>query len=163
MFDYYYIKESCSESSSSDLMAIASFAVSAFAVFITYYAVYEAKKTEIKYEKFKKLCLELIVENLEYIKSLLNENINSEGKMKISNSFSDLTLLFIEIKNIYPNMDIDELQNIIFTYTDSLYSSETNFIYEFNKLRINLISKIYDFALYYELNFFQRKIFQKRK
>jgi hypothetical protein len=145
---------------SFDWVQFSSVAIALLALFISIYVVHLSKQTEIRYDKFKKLCLEPICEKIDQINVQLNQLniIGAADLMNISFQFSNLNILFIQIKMIYPKMDIDTLQNLTIDFTDILYlsinnqyTSSTDFIITKNKI----LHKVYDFALYKELSYFR--------
>jgi hypothetical protein len=63
----------------------------------------------------------------------------------------DICLFLTEVKLIYPKLKIDELQDISFEFTDKAFQSGTQRILmlhgDFLRMRIKILSKVYDYAL----------------
>jgi hypothetical protein len=142
-----------------DWVQFSSVAIAVLALFISIYVVHLSKQTEIRYDKFKKLCLEPVCEKIDLIKEHLDtlNIIGANDLMNITNQFTDLNILFIQLRIIYPRMDINTLQDLTNEFTDRVYqlnnmpyNLNTNFIITKNKI----LHKVYDFALYKELTYF---------
>jgi len=131
-------------------------------IIVIIYVVFLAKQTEIQYDKFKKLCLDLVDSELNNIYLYIKEqhNIGSRELYIINEYFSDLNILFISIRKIYPKIDIDALQNCSFEYTDQIFErkdADSAKLY-FHQTRISILNDLYNYAYFKELNFLQRGV-----
>lgn len=165
MFDFNFY-EDCTYSSpnNSFLLDFMPAIISFLTIFVIIYVVFLSKQTEIQYDKFKRLCLDVVEGKLEDIqKYILNlTNLGSVELQEITSKFSDLNILYIGIRKIYPKIDIDSLQDKTFEYTDLIYSKKS---LDFTKIKIYetrliIINDLYNYALYDELNPLQ-KIFMR--
>lgn len=136
-------------------------------IFITIYVVYLGKKVEIKINKFNKLCLEPLESEFKLLENLfiVNRNNTIQGYLnQINDHNSDLCLILTEIKEIYPKMDVDQLQDISHEFTDMAFQHQNEKLYiiqaVFLRTKIKILSRVYNYALEREINFIN-SIFRK--
>lgn len=167
MFNFTHIDEYFSSGNSFDIWQLITLIIAIVAVISSIYSVYLTKQMEVKYDKFKYLCLDFLENKLNVIEQeITNANTNNNAAIfSITNHFSDLSLIVIEIRNVYPKLDVDKIQNLTFEFTDLLYKNTvniTNLHSDFLITKIKIYSSVYDYALEQEM-IGMKRLFRKRR
>lgn len=143
--------------------------VAVVTIIVTVYVVYLGKRVEISTNRFNKICLEPLVDKFEIFHQFLKDHKYeevSEHLMEVTNFSTDLNIFLIQLRTIYPKLDINKLQDISISFSDIAYSNQLeNMITiesEFLKTKINVINEVYNYCLYSEVKYFF-KPFQFKK
>lgn len=136
------------------------------ALLIAIYVVILTKRADIQLAKFQKLCLDVIEAKFSRLETLIDQNKESEiGEYLqiITDANLDLNLIFIQLKSIYPQINIDVLQDITQEFTDKAYLNYNQKFYtlqsDFLITKIRVQEKLYDYALYHEFSYISRKLY----
>lgn len=152
------------DDSKTDWIAIIACIASAISLIISFVTVIQRKRTEIRYAKFEKLCLNIIDDKFNEIKKFLTETGKDSLTLhldKITMFYVDLVIITITLQKIYPRIDIDHIQNECNVFTDFLYTDPSKQIFEINQQylesKLKILNKLYDYALYEEIKLFKWK------
>jgi hypothetical protein len=157
------------DSGFSFILSCIAIVISLLTILITLYVVYITKRVEININKFNYLCLEPLESSFhaifKHFESYRNDTISNHRK-ELTTAAEDLTLQLIAIKNIYPKLDINRLQNKFQEFTDKAYNNPSEMFYtlqsDFVRVKIQILSDVYDYALYKETSFLSL-LFQHKK
>jgi hypothetical protein len=147
-----------------NLTSIIGLIVAVAAIIITLYAIYAAKRVEISANKFNKLCIEPIEAKLKILDDLFEtkrlEEIHNHLST-ITDITGDLALLCVELKKVYPKLDVNALQESTYILSDAAYANSSYLLFfvqsEFLKMKIDIFDKVYTYALYKEVKFLSRR------
>ena len=135
----------------------------------TVYVVYLGKRVEISTNRFNKICLEPLESKFKNFNEFLDEHKTQEVSkylMRVTNFNTDLNIFLIQMRNVYPKLDINKLQDISISFSDYAYSVSNEKISsiesEFLKTKIIILNEVYNYCLYSEVKYFF-KPFQFKK
>lgn len=153
---YKCTHEIINESSSSNDWITVTIAI--LAVIVTVLVVFIGKSIEIKINKFNKLCLEPLELQFSLLETIIlkdRSELISGYLPAISEIATDFTLIIVQIKIIYPKLNIDELQDLFHEFTDKAYENKSEMLYsifgDFVGTKVKILHKIHTYALSKEL------------
>ena len=130
-------------------------------VLVTIYVVYLGKKVDIKLDKFKKLCFEPLESKFQFLTDYMEQNKNdsiNNHLNPITEIVTDFNLILVQIKTIYPKLDVNVLQNLFIEFTDEAYRNPSNMMYsiygDLLRTKVRIFEKVYNYALDKELKVF---------
>lgn len=134
--------------------------ISIIALFFAIYVVILSKKVEISINKFNKLCLEPMEKKFASCESIIEQNKNAAVRVhlnELTSNITDLNVLLTCVQRIYPKLNIDELQDISFVFTDKAFnninSNMSTIQLDFLTMKITMLKKTYDYSIYQEVKF----------
>jgi hypothetical protein len=161
MFKLYH---DCTFENASSFNWVGFFAliISLFSIACSFLFVYLGKRVEILTSKFQKFC----ISNLDFIFSILEEKFNngninlSSIRNEISTCTSDIQLFCVILKDIYPRIELREIETFTEIFSDKMYEEVRNnkrakaydYKLDYMKFKVGVYSKLYDFILKQELN-----------
>lgn len=144
--------------SSPNVIDYAPTFISIIALLLAIYIVILSKKIEISINKFNKLCLEPMEKKFTLCDSIIEQNKNTPVRKHLNDlasTVTDLNVLLTCVKGIYPKLNIDELQNISFVFTDKAFENINNNLstiqLDFLTMKFSMLKKIYDYSIYQEV------------
>lgn len=143
----------------SDTLSIIALVISILSLFLGLVSIYLTKRIEIVYEKFNKLCLsnvERILSNLDRIFEERSEEQMEHFRQPVTDTLVELQLFLVELKGIYPRIDLNSVDTISSKFSDTIYLDigklkVSNFKSNYFSAKLSILNKLYEFAIRKEL------------
>jgi hypothetical protein len=150
----------CNASDGGNFFDILTEILTFVTIIITLLSVVLSKRVEIRFTKFENLCLNIVNEKFDYFFNYINRFETEVIRLHlttITELNTDFNLLLVELRAIYPKIDIDFLQNLSHEFTDKAYANQSLrmgiLVSDFLVMKIKMLDKLYDYALRHEMPF----------
>jgi hypothetical protein len=134
------------------------------ALIVSIYLIYLSKKVEIKTNKFNKLCLEPLEKYFDVLSDLIlinKDNAISLYLNDITSINSDINVFLTKVKTIYPDLNIDFLQDTSIVFTDKAYENGLQNLQmytifgDFLEARMIILDTVYNHSIEKEIRIFK--------
>lgn len=154
VLDFNYINISLEQepTSSFSVVEILPLIIAIIAIIFPVWIYIYTKKKEIEYEKFKILAVENLNIHFQAIEDELNtSNASNKSRLRlISSAITNLNLFVITIlSKEYQNIDKQSITSKIDIFSDFILnnSQQVKWNHEFHKIKFEVMSELYDYAL----------------
>lgn len=145
--------------SASDILSVIAILISLAGVVFTYYSIFTAKQVDVKYLKFEKLCLQNIEKIFQSIDDIFLIQTTTVGSVLfiITDTITELNLFLSQIKDVYSNLNLQEISDMLDDFSDKAYQTDPSFLVstlkgDYYAAKTKLYHYLYDFAIKKDLN-----------
>lgn len=135
----------------SDIIALIAAIISIFSLYFTYHVVLFTKRLEMRSNKFQKLILnelDLLFNSIDQIFKNNKDDTLSSWLNHITDRSVDITLYLIEAKNHFPEINPNQIQDELNSFTDHLYDNSMSQLneheQEYKRSKLNVMGMIYE-------------------